>query len=33
MLALAEQRFLEENPGVLTEYLEIQQNVREDLGV
>lgn len=33
MLALAEQRLLEENPGVLTEYLEIQQNVREDLGV
>ena len=33
MLALAEQRLLDENPGILTEYLEIQQNVREELGV
>ena len=33
MLALAEQRLLDQNPGVLTEYLEIQQNVRDELGV
>lgn len=32
LLALAELLLLEDDPGVLTEYLEVQQNVREDLG-